>query len=203
MQQNRAAVEAACAKNGVKFVYETAPDPLADTGLAGSQQFVLEDVKRKVAEYGKDTAFYSTNIGVAEPLVKGVMESGAIYTWPSDPSPFSAFPGALGISIPADKLGDASYIEGEISRILKEKNMSGRMAIWNAPVLTMSIKGGTEYAMAYLNGEFTNRADPDQLKKAFEKVTNGKTVELRLYEEQGVTLPKPNYFFVLASYKTL
>jgi hypothetical protein len=201
--KGRVALEETCKKYGIKFIFATSPDPMSDAGVAGSQQFILEDVKRKVAEYGKDTAFFSTNIGQAEPLVKATLETKAIFTMPSDPSPFTAFPGALGISIPTDKIGDAAYIEGEISRILKDNGMSGRMGLWSVPLLSMFLKGGVEYAMAYLNGEFTNKNDSAQLKKGLERAAAGAPVGLRPYEIGDTNEKLPNFYYVLGTFKTL
>jgi predicted small lipoprotein YifL len=42
---------------GLRFIEEDAPDPTSDAGVPGTQQFIMEDLPRKVAEYGTDTAF--------------------------------------------------------------------------------------------------------------------------------------------------
>ena len=42
--RRRAIMEQACKDLGVKFVFETAPDPTSDVGVAGAQQFILEKV---------------------------------------------------------------------------------------------------------------------------------------------------------------
>ena len=91
----------------MKFVDATAPDPTGDAGVPGAQQFILEDVPRKIAEYGKDTNFFSTNCAMQEPLIKASLEGGAIYAQQCCPSPYHGYPGALGIEIPADKAGNA------------------------------------------------------------------------------------------------
>ncbi|HCX78922.1 MAG TPA: hypothetical protein DG577_05900, partial [Firmicutes bacterium] len=48
-------------------------------GVSGAQQFILEDVPRQIEQYGKDTAFFSTNCSMQEPLIRSVLEGGAIY----------------------------------------------------------------------------------------------------------------------------
>jgi len=40
----RQIMEQACIDLGMKFVFETAPDPTSDVGVAGAQQFILEKV---------------------------------------------------------------------------------------------------------------------------------------------------------------
>ena len=59
--RRRAIMEAACKDLGIQFVFETAPDPTSDVGVAGAQQFILEKTPAWVAKYGKDTAFFCTN----------------------------------------------------------------------------------------------------------------------------------------------
>ena len=57
----RQIMEASCNDLGIKFVFETAPDPTSDVGVAGAQQFILEKVPQWVEKYGKVTAFFCTN----------------------------------------------------------------------------------------------------------------------------------------------
>lgn len=54
----RQIMEATCNDVGVKFVFETAPDPTSDVGVAGAQQFILEKVPQWIEKYGKETAFF-------------------------------------------------------------------------------------------------------------------------------------------------
>jgi len=70
LAQRRDLMRETCEKLGMTFVYAEAPDPLGDAGVPGAQQFILEDVPRKIAEYGKDTNFFSTNCAMQEPLIK-------------------------------------------------------------------------------------------------------------------------------------
>ena len=86
-------------KLGIKFVDVTAPDPTGDAGLGGAQQFILEDVPRQIAEYGKDTCFFSTNCGMQEPLIRSVWENGAILVQQCCPSPYHGYPAALDIDV--------------------------------------------------------------------------------------------------------
>jgi hypothetical protein len=199
MQMQRQELEKACAKNGIKFLFTTCPDPQSDAGITGAQQFMLEDVRRKVAELGKETAFYNTNITVTETLIKAVLDNNAIFPWPSDPSPFNGYAGAMNISISDDKLGDSVYMESQIIAYLKAHNMAGRMGMWDVPWNTMGMKGAIEYAVSYINGEFANKNEMVQLKNAFEKVS-GSPVTVRDYEENGVKLPSLNYYYVLGGY---
>lgn len=52
------AMQARCAELGIEFVDGTTPDPMAEAGVTATQQYILEDVPRKIEQYGKETAFF-------------------------------------------------------------------------------------------------------------------------------------------------
>lgn len=112
---------------GIEFIEVSAPDPMGEGGIPATQQFILEDVPRQVAEHGKDTAFFSTNCAMQEPLIKKVLDEGAIFPEQCCPSPYHGYPGALGIEIPEDKVGNVDFIISEITAKVAEKGNSGRM----------------------------------------------------------------------------
>ena len=85
--RRRAIFEEACKDLGLKYVFETAPDPVSDVGVAGAQQFILEKVPAWINKYGKDTAFFCTNDAQTEPLLRQVAKYGAIFIEPDLPSP--------------------------------------------------------------------------------------------------------------------
>lgn len=153
-------MEDICNENGIKFMNVTAPDPQGDAGVSGAQQFILEDVPIKVKEYGKDTMFFTTNIAMNEPLVKSVMEQGAIFGCQADPSPFDAYPAALGITVPEDKVGDADYMLEQISQKVAEAGMSGRMSTWTRSAIDMYMQGSVAYGIAHELG-LTNETIAD------------------------------------------
>jgi len=153
------------ARLGVEFVELPAPDPTGPDGIPGTQQFILEDVPRQVAELGKNTAFFATNCAMQTPLQTQVIETGAIYPEPCCPSPYHAFPGVLGIE---DKVFDGSnMVDGEdkgrqravgevvdaIRAELNSRGVGGRLATWPFPASMMWTNTGVEYAIKWLNGE--------------------------------------------------
>src|SRR5699024_22179 len=99
------------------------PDPMGDSGVTGTQQFILEDVPRKVEEYGADTAFFGTNTAMMDVLVRAVVDNGAMLPSTCDPSPFQGFISGLGIEIPDDKSNDAPYAVEQIQAAMAERNM--------------------------------------------------------------------------------
>lgn len=137
---------------GIEFIEVAAPDPMGEGGIPASQQFILEDVPRQVAEHGKDIALFSTNCAMQEPLIKKALDEGAIFPEQCCPSPYHGYPGALGIEIPEDKIGDVGYIINEIKNKVEEKGNTGRMATWTVPAAIAMIRACGAYAVEYAQG---------------------------------------------------
>lgn len=188
-----------CERLGLEFVDATAPDPTGDAGTSGAQQFILEDVPRMVEKYGKNTAFFSTNCAMQVPLISAVVDTGAIYPQPCCPSPYHGFPSALGIEIPEDKQGDIGYVVDEITRIMAEKDMTGRTSTWPVPVSMMFIEGSAEYAKAWIEGDINDKMDIPKLAEKF-KEYSGVEANLTKLEEGGVTYD--NYYVILMDFLT-
>ena len=183
---------------GLVFVDATAPDPTGDAGVPGTQQFILEDIPRKVAEYGKETAFFGTNCAMQEPMIKAIVEQGALYPQQCCPSPYHGYPGAFGIEIPEDKAGDVPYVIEQISAKVEESGMSGRMATWPVPINMLFVQGSVEYAMSYLNGDFDNIVDINKVQEVFAK--NGAEVTITPYTNEATGTTFDNYLMVLSEY---
>ena len=141
-----------CAAEGIEFVDATAPDPTGETGLAGAQQFILEDVPKLAARYGEDTAFFSTCCSHQGSLIKAVVDSHAIFPQPCCPSPYHGFPEALGIKTDAAQK-DLNFVISEASRIAAEKNMTDRLSTWPVSASMMFTNASTEYAIKWIKNE--------------------------------------------------
>ncbi len=191
-----------CEAKGIEFVDATALDPTGDAGLSGAQQFILEDTPRMIEKYGKDTAFFSTNCGLQIPLIKMVVEGGAIYPQPCCPSPYHGFPSALGIEIPEDKQGDIDYVVSEIRAKVAEYDETGRVSTWPVPCSMMYIEAGAEYAIAWMNGETKDGAkmDVELLGQKFKDYA-GVDIDMVSLEEGGKSYP--NYLTVLLGFLDL
>ena len=185
-------MKAEAEKLGLVWVEEDAPDPTGDAGVPGTQQFIMEDVPRKVAEYGVNTAFFGTNCSMMEPMIRQTVETGAIYPVQCCPSPYHALPAALGISVPEDKAGDLDYILSEIENKCEEAEMTGRVATWSVPVNMMYVEAGVKYAIAYLEGETDGKADEAVLTQIMSEVAGGEIV-LEKYGDYD------NYFLYLGA----
>jgi hypothetical protein len=155
-----------CEELGIELVEVTAPDPTGDAGVSGAQQFIIEDVPRQIAKYGKDTAFFSTNCSMQEPLIRTIWEGGAIYPQQCCPSPYHGYPAALNIDV-AGHEGDVAYMLEQISIKLKEKGQEHRMATWGVPINMLMIDAGVRFAIEYAEG----RVDPNDA-EAFKRIIN-------------------------------
>lgn len=197
--------KAECEKLGMKFVDATAPDPTGDAGLPGAQQFIIEDIPRKVAEFGKDTNFFSTNCGMQEPLIKTALAQGAIVAQQCCPSPYHGYPGALGIKIPADKAGDVKFIVGEITAKIGEKGGKGRFSTWPVPISMLNTAAAVEYAKMYAEGKLKGKNDAEALKKAFQAADQSAKVDFSTYtgkNKEGKEIKYENFYLLISDYIT-
>jgi hypothetical protein len=185
LAQRREIMEETAKELGMTFVFVNAPDPTAEGGVAGAQQFILEDTPRQIEQYGKDTALFSTNCGMQEPLIKSVVRTGAIYPEQCCPSPYHALPNALGISIPQDKAGNVPFIIEAITDKVHEEGMDGRIGTWTNPITMSFIRAGATYGMAFANGEFTDKRDIERAKAALHEVAGQGSVIRSLDDEKA------------------
>ena len=129
LSRRRNIMEEACKDLGIKFHFETAPDPTSDVGVAGAQQFVLEKVPAWLEKYGDKTAFFCTNDAHTEPLLKRIAEGGGFFIEADLPSPLMGYPGALGVEL-ADVKGDFPAILKKVEQAVIDHGGSGRMGTW-------------------------------------------------------------------------
>ena len=147
-----------CEEIGIEFIDATAPDPTGDAGMSGAQQFIVEDLGKKFDEYGPDTAFFSTNCGLQEPLIRGVLEYGFVYPQQCCPSPYHAYPAAFNIDVSGHE-GDVKYMLRSIQEVLQENGMEGRMSTWGIPINMLMVESGVKYAMEWIEGKIDDRND--------------------------------------------
>ena len=198
----RELMKAKCAELGIEFVDATAPDPMGDSGLPGAQQFILEDVPKMVEKYGKDTAFFSTNCAMQIPLIKSVVDTGAIYPQPCCPSPYHGFPTALGIESDLSQTDNLQHVIDETRKILKEKGLEGRLSTWPVPAAMMFTIAGTEYAFKVINGEVPfDKLDIKVLEQCMADYA-GVKVDSTAYLDEATGKVYSNFRFVLMDFLT-
>ncbi|MGH7740542.1 MAG: DUF3798 domain-containing protein [Candidatus Eiseniibacteriota bacterium] len=184
LAQRRDIMAKECAKRGMQFHFVTAPDPTSEQGLPGAQQFILEDVPRELQKYGPATAFYSTNDGMQEPMIKAILSAHAGYFVEQDvPAPTAGYPAALGISIPPEKAGDMPWINGEIKRLIAEKGMSGHFGSWTQPFDMVAIRAFTNLLVDAVDKKADYR-DSSTVVRYFDAEAGG-PAQMRKYDEKG------------------
>jgi hypothetical protein len=163
--------EQVCNDLGIKFVFETAPDPVSDVGVAGAQQYILEKVPAWIEKYGKNAAFFCTNDAHTEPLLKQLLAYGGYFIEADLPSPLMGYPGALGVDL-ADAQGDFTKILKKVEDSVVEKGGAGRFGTWAYSYGFTVTAGLGEHAIRVVNGEaeLTNLED---IMAAFGKYTPG------------------------------
>ena len=127
--RRRAIMEEACKDLGMQFVFETAPDPTGDVGVAGSQQFILESMPKWLEKYGKDAAFFATNDAQVEPMLKRIAELGGVFVEASLPSPLMGYPGALGIDLSKES-GNWPAILKKVEKAVVDAGGKDRLGTW-------------------------------------------------------------------------
>lgn len=169
--RRRAIMEQACKDLGIKFVFETAPDPTSDVGVAGAQQFILEKVPAWVQKYGKDSAFFCTNDAQTEPLLKQVAKYGAIFVEPDLPSPLMGYPGAFGIDLKKEA-GNWPAIMKKVEKTVVASGGKGRMGTWPYSYGWSTVCALAEYGKRITEGsaKLYNLKD---LWKCYDKYTPG------------------------------
>jgi len=133
LARRRAIMEQACKDLGLRFVFQTAPDPTSDVGVAGAQQFILEKTPQWLRQYGpsgEKVCLFSTNDAQTEPLIKQIVASrNGVFAEPDSPSPLQGFPGALGLDLSAER-GDFPSILKSIDKAMDAKGAGGRLGTW-------------------------------------------------------------------------
>ncbi|HHU89263.1 MAG: DUF3798 domain-containing protein [Sphaerochaetaceae bacterium] len=129
LSRRAAIMEATCKDFGMTFVYESAPDPTSDVGIAGAQQYILEKVPAWIDKYGKNTAYFVTNDAHTEPLLKQLLAYGGYFIEADLPSPLMGYPGALGLDLSAEA-GDFSAILKKVESAIVSKGGAGRFGTW-------------------------------------------------------------------------
>ncbi|MGL4903114.1 DUF3798 domain-containing protein [Cetobacterium sp.] len=130
LSKRRNIMKVAAADLGMEFIEMTAPDPVSDVGVAGAQQYILEQVPNWIQRYGDKTAFFATNDAHTEPLLKRVAELGGYFVEADLPSPTMGYPGALGIQFSEDEKGNWPKILEKVEKSVTDKGAAGRMGTW-------------------------------------------------------------------------
>ncbi len=194
LSRRRAIMEAACKDLGLKFAFETAPDPTSDVGQAGAQQFILEKVPAWLKKYGQDTAFFCTNDAHTEPLLKRIVELGGYFVEADLPSPLMGYPGALGIDLSQEQ-GDWAAILKKVETEVVAKGGGKRMGTWAYSYGYTTTAALGEFAKRILDGQAT-KDDFNALMASYMKFTPGAEWNGSKYVDVATDEVKPNHILL-------
>jgi hypothetical protein len=146
--------EEACKDLGIKFVFVTAPDPTSDVGVAGAQQYILEQTPQWIQTYGKNSVFFCTNDAHTEPLLRQLLQYGGMFVEADLPSPLMGYPGALGLDLSAE-VGNFPAILTKVEDAVKARGGAGRFGTWAFSYGFSQSAGWGEYAKRIIEGKAT------------------------------------------------
>ncbi|MFZ2635341.1 MAG: DUF3798 domain-containing protein [Rectinemataceae bacterium] len=192
--RRRAIMEEACKDLGMKFYFETAPDPTGDIGMPGAQQFMLEKVPQWIEKYGKDAAFFCTNDGETEPLLKQMLAYGGIFVEADLPSPLMGYPGALGLDL-SKEAGNFPAILKKVEDAVKAKGGAGRFGTWAFSYGYTLTAGLGEFAKTVIEGKAKKDSLQD-LYKALGKYTPGAKWNGAYYTDVGTGVRAKNQVLI-------
>jgi hypothetical protein len=144
--------EAACNDLGMRFVFVTAPDPTSDVGVAGAQQYILEQTPQWINQYGNNSVFFCTNDAHTEPLLKQLFAYGGMFVEADLPSPLMGYPGALGIDLSAEA-GDFPAILKKVEDAVVTKGGAGKFGTWAFSYGFTASAGLGEFAKRIIDGK--------------------------------------------------
>jgi ABC-type sugar transport system substrate-binding protein len=192
--RRRAIMEQACKDLGLKFAFETAPDPTSDVGQAGAQQFILEKTPQWIQKYGKDSAFFCTNDAHTEPLLKQLLAYGGYFVEADLPSPLMGYPGALGIDLSAEA-GNFPAILKKVEAAVLAKGGKGRFGTWAFSYGFTVSAGLGEFAIRVIDGK-AKKDSLNDLFSAYAKYTPGAKWNGAYYVDMGTGVRAKNQILV-------
>ena len=157
---------------GMEFIDVSAPDPASDVGVAGAQQYILEQVPNWIKKYGKDIAFYTTNDAHTEPLLKRISEEGGYFIEADVPSPIIGYPGALGIKFDDSEKGNWPAILKKVEGAVLDRDGAGRMGTWAYSYNFSSITALGDHVVNVIEGK-CDVLDFDALMSTLKSTTPG------------------------------
>ena len=192
--RRRAIMEQACKDLGIKFVFETAPDPTSDVGVAGAQQFILEKTPAWVKKYGKDTAFFCTNDAHTEPLLKQLAKYGGYFIEADLPSPLMGYPGAFGIDL-TKEAGNWPVILKKVEKTVSDAGAKGRMGTWAYSYGYTNSAALSEFGKRIVEGKAKLNSKKDLL-ACYAEYTPGAKWNGQNYTDLGTGVTKKNMMLI-------
>ncbi|MGD1817914.1 MAG: DUF3798 domain-containing protein [Pleomorphochaeta sp.] len=194
LSRRAAIMKQTCEDKGMTFVFETAPDPTSDVGVAGAQQYILEKVPAWIEKYGQNAAFFCTNDAHTEPLLKQLLAYGGYFIEADLPSPLMGYPGALGIDL-TNETGDFPAILAKVEDAVVAKGGAGRFGTWAYSYGYTTTAGLGQHAINVLNGE-SELLKLSDIMKAYNKFTPGAKWNGSFYSDVNTGVRAKNHILI-------
>ncbi|MDR1211211.1 MAG: DUF3798 domain-containing protein [Spirochaetaceae bacterium] len=186
--------EEACKDLGINFVFVTAPDPTSDVGVAGAQQFILEQAPQWIQTHGRNTVFFCTNDAHTEPLLRQLLQYGGMFVEADLPSPLMGYPGALGLDLSAE-VGNFPAILKKVEEAVIANGGSGRFGTWAFSYGFTQSAGWGEYAKRILEGK-AKLGNQDDMWAALGEFTPGAKWNGAYYVDANTGVRSRNHLLV-------
>lgn len=194
LSRRAAIMKQTCEDKGMTFVFETAPDPTSDVGVAGAQQYILEKVPAWIEKYGTNAAFFCTNDAHTEPLLKQLLAYGGYFIEADLPSPLMGYPGALGIDL-TNETGDFPAILAKVEKAVVDKGGAGRFGTWAYSYGYTTTAGLGQHAINVIEGK-SELLKLSDLMKAYNKFTPGAQWNGAFYTDVNTGVRAKNHILI-------
>lgn len=170
----KSALSSECTKQGIKFVFHNAPDPIS----AGGTKVVIKNIRESIARYksdgkiaGSNVALFTTDYYITKEMIEIAKENNYIYASPSFPTAFNGIGEAIAdVKLPAKVEDYASYNENL-------RNTAGslpRAIVYNFALESVFIEAAVHLAFDILAGKVN---DDNISQKAEMRLTDAATNE--------------------------
>ena len=196
ISRRRAVMERACRDLGLDFDFINVPDPLG-VGLAAAKRYIIDNFPAWLERYGPQTAFFTTNDALTQPLISQVLAHGGYFIEADMASPLLGYPETLGLDFPLDVLGADEWAAARrrIEEAVVKAGGGGRLGSWAYSLGFCQTAALTEFGKLVTEGR-ARPTDKDALLKSFEKFSPGARWNGEFLSQSASTKPVGNYFLV-------
>ena len=142
----------ACEEQGIKFVFDTAPDPTYSGGINDVNRYMREAVARHISSgkiAGKNVAVFSTDAFAQEELLNIAGEKGYIYLSPSFPTAYDGLREIFDIKQPENIADVSAYYENAKTVVTGD----ARYSMYTYPLASVMLYTAVYSAFDILSGK--------------------------------------------------
>lgn len=164
------ALKTGCEEKGIKYVYDSAYDPISSGGINTAKKVVDEAIPRLINNdliAGSNVALFSTDSAVQTKLVEQANKNGFIYSCPSFPTVYNGVGEAYEVEFNADT---SAYIAAVKAAAQADAEGKGRFSVYSFPLATVMLKGALYTAFDILGARAKATATDADVVDLSEKV---------------------------------